>query len=272
MKENVKIFRTPDADNMPFAIESIGISYCDETYRMVRKKARVNVIEYIVSGTGTVKTSSGIFYPSAGDSYVLRAGEWHDYYCGAEEPWTKIWINFRGKLAAPILDAYGLSKSMLLPNLNTSEYLKKIHEIFRVDFTDLDTINSECSVVFLQLCQFIQQNLSIPTHVPLVSDNIEKLKNYIDLHLNEPLTLEKCSSITYLSASQTIRSFRQAYGMPPHKYLAQQRIESAKYLLRTSSLNIQAIALQVGFDDANYFSKYFKKLCGKSPKQYRDSH
>ena len=89
--------------------------------------------------------------------------------------------------------------------------------------------------------------------------------------LDEALTIEKCNSITYLSSSQTTRIFRKYYGMAPYEYLTSRRMQLAQELLRTSSYSIRDIAIQLGFQDQNYFSKYFKMKCGKSPKEFRDA-
>ena len=270
MKEEVKIFLNQNLDEMPYAMESLGISYCDDTYHITRPCAFMNVFEYVISGSGTVKTSTATFHPSAGDSYFLRAGESHDYYSNTKDPWVKIWINVMGPLPTSVLDAYGLTKSTLLPQIDISDYLEQIHKIAYTHTTDMNLMYDRCFVVFVRLCQYIRQALSEHKNFSNISDNIIQLKNYIDTHLEEPLTLEKCNDISHLSTSQTIRSFRQAYGVPPYEYLSQQRIESAKVLLRGSALDIQDIAMQLGFTDQYYFSKYFKKRTGKSPKDYRN--
>lgn len=275
MREDMKNFANPDVNKMPFALQCVGTSYCDETYHMVRAKARVNVIEYVISGTGTVETSTEKFTASAGDSFLLHAGEWHNYYSDPDDPWVKIWFNAFGLLPTHILNSYGFDHSMLFPNLDLSSYIKRIHDISLSTYTDMYEMYDRCCKVFLELCQYMRQELLTAQYSylpPSVPANIAQLKTYIDLNLNEPLTLEKCNSITCLSTSQTIRSFRQAYGMPPYEYLNLQRVDAAKILLKTSPLSIQEIATQVGFDDQNYFSKYFKKKVGKSPKHYRDAY
>ena len=269
MKENVKVFVNPDTGTMPFALEALGTSYCDSTYHMVRPDATVDVIEFVISGSGTVKTSSGTFHSSSGDSYLLRKGETHHYYADEDNPWIKMWINVTGILPSTVLDSYGLHHSMLFPKLDTSAYIKQIHEIGHSDSTDLNTMYDRCFVVFVRLCQYIRQSMEGHNNHSSIPDNIAQLKNYIDLNLGSPLTMEICNSITHLSTSQTIRSFRHTYGVPPYEYLSQQRIESAKVLLRGSSLTLQDIASQLGFSDQFYFSKYFKKRVGQSPKDYR---
>ncbi len=127
----------------------------------------------------------------------------------------------------------------------------------------------QCCRVFLELCQYIRSNLNAGELDKPVLRNISLLKEYLDVHLEEQLNLKKCSEITFLSISQTIRRFRNAYGITPYEYLNQRRILTAKQLLQNSTLSIEEIATKTGFSDHNYFSKYFKKKVGLSPSKFR---
>ena len=267
------IFLTRADPNVPFAIKSIGITYKDSNYRIHRDldQSYIYVIEYVISGHGVVNTPNGTFYPSAGDSYFLRANEIHDFYSDPEDPMEKLWVTMTGTITPALLDSYGLTESRLLPGIDTSHYLEQLMRIVKDSQDDIDTMNAQCSIVFHRLCQFIHANLRVQSQVSEIPENIARLKKYIDSHLDEALTIEKCAGITYLSPSQTTRSFRKYYGMAPYEYLNNQRIEWAQELLRTSSYSIHDIALQLGFQDQNYFSKYFKQKCGKSPSEFRNA-
>ena len=72
MREDVTVFPDLRANQMPFAMECFGTSYCDVSYQMTRACARVDVIEFVLKGTGTVVSPNGTFHPSAGDSYLLQ--------------------------------------------------------------------------------------------------------------------------------------------------------------------------------------------------------
>lgn len=270
MREDVTVFPDLKANQMPFAMECFGISYCDESYQMTRACAQVDVIEFVLKGSGTVESPNGTFHPSAGDTYILRANEPHKYYADSSDPWVKIWVNFQGILTASIMDAYGLRKTMLLSGVNTYDFLKRIHDVASSDTMDMDTIMDRCCMIFVEMCQYIHKQLPANVRPVQIPQNIVLLKEYLDSHLHERLTLEKCSEITYLSISQTIRSFRAAYGVTPYEYLNQRRIRTARLLLRNTSLSIQDIAERTGFQDQNYFSKYFKKKCGESPSKFRN--
>lgn len=269
MKQDAKFFTLSDY-SVPFAIKSIGITYKDSNYRIHRDESLIHVIEYVISGRGIVNTPHGTFYPTAGDSYFLRANEVHDFYSDPNDPMEKIWITVVGTLPPSMLDSYGLNKSMLLPSIDTSPYIEQLLRIVQTSEDDMDAMNTQCCVVFHRLCQFIHKNLQTVNKKSTIPENIVRLKNYIDLHLDKPLTIEDCNSISCLSSSQTTRKFREHYGMAPYEYHNNQRIKWAKELLRTSSYSIHDIATQLGFQDQNYFSKYFKKKCGQWPTEFRN--
>lgn len=267
--EDVHVFPDLPVSRMPFALASFGTSFPNKNYHIERQKSKVTVLEFIVSGTGVVKTTHGSFSPVAGDSYLLMADEAVIYYADADDPWEKIWINLQGTMVKPLLESYGLSSSTLLPGLDLSPFILQIHRIASDKTLTTEQIMDQSFVVFVELCQFIRSNTpkdSCLSHIPA---NIAQLKEYLDNHICEDLSLERCSRITYLSVSQTIRSFRNAFGVTPYEYLNQRRISTAKLLLANSSMSIDQIAVRTGFRDRNYFSKYFKKKTGKSPNQYR---
>ena len=269
MREDLKVFPELDHNNMPFSMEVFGVSYCHGGYEMTRNCSHVTVIAYVLSGSGTVESPHGIFHPKAGDSFLLRANEPHHYYSDDEDPWIFVWLNLQGKLIDPILDTYGLNQTALFPGLNIQDYIMRVHDIGSKENLDTDTMMDMCCQVYLEMCQYIRQNMDAQDKLTHVPRNIAKLKEYLDSHLDERLSLDKCGEITFLSVSQTIRSFRNAYGVTPYEYLNQRRINTAKLLLRNSPLSIEEIAVQTGFPDHNYFSKYFKKKVGQSPSRFR---
>ena len=63
--------------------------------------------------------------------------------------------------------------------------------------------------------------------------------------------------------------FKKEVGISPHKYITDVRIRQAKYLLEYSDLNINEVSVSVGFEDALYFSRMFKKYTGVSPQKYK---
>jgi transcriptional regulator GlxA family with amidase domain len=65
------------------------------------------------------------------------------------------------------------------------------------------------------------------------------------------------------------RRFQQATGMAPLEYVHALRLEEAKQMLESGDLPIEAIANEVGYEDAGYFSRLFRRKVNLTPAQYR---
>jgi transcriptional regulator GlxA family with amidase domain len=65
------------------------------------------------------------------------------------------------------------------------------------------------------------------------------------------------------------RRFQQATGQTPIEYVQNLRIEEARHLLETGELSVEAIANTVGYEDASFFARLFKRHVGLTPAQYR---
>ncbi len=94
--------------------------------------------------------------------------------------------------------------------------------------------------------------------------------SYIQGHYTEKITLNDISRATFYSAAYCENEFKKTTGKSIINYLIDVRINAAKKLLAESSMSCAGIAAAVGFDDANYFSRIFKKRTGYSPIRYRD--
>jgi len=98
-----------------------------------------------------------------------------------------------------------------------------------------------------------------------------RLREFIDSHLAEPLTLGQLASLCTLSEYHFSRMFSLSFGVPPHRYLLSRRLAHAKALLRQGHLPFGEIALACGFASASHFSTRFRQAFGATPGQYRQS-
>ncbi len=98
---------------------------------------------------------------------------------------------------------------------------------------------------------------------------ILSVKNYIDQHYQENLSLEFLADMVHLSSSYLSKLFKKETGQNLSSYIQHVRMEHAKSLLRTTNLKTYEIAEAVGISDPVYFSRIFKKATGYKPKDYR---
>ena len=95
--------------------------------------------------------------------------------------------------------------------------------------------------------------------------------SYIDDHLGEPVPLAKLAELAGLSTYHFCRSFKQSFGVPPHRYHTNRRIEHAKTLLAKPAFSVTDIGLTVGFSETSSFTAAFRKATGLTPTAYHRS-
>lgn len=109
-----------------------------------------------------------------------------------------------------------------------------------------------------------------PVDQPLREPNfkLERAADYIRDHCTQTLKLEDICEAAQLSPSYLIRAFKQHYGMTPHAFLVNRRIQFAQDQLRSGKL-IADVALEAGFADQAHFQRAFKQHLAATPGQYR---
>lgn len=96
------------------------------------------------------------------------------------------------------------------------------------------------------------------------------VKNYIDEHYMDDISVESLADQFQISMSHLNRIFKQSFQISCKEYITEVRVEQAKEHLKTSVLTISEIGNMVGYPDANYFAKVFRKRTGMTPKEYRN--
>lgn len=94
-----------------------------------------------------------------------------------------------------------------------------------------------------------------------------RLKEYIHDNYRENISLDHLSRASDLSPDHVVKLFKKRYGLPPHQYLLNLRIEKAKDLL-AGKMPVTDVAYQSGFFDQSHFIRNFKKIMGVTPKNY----
>lgn len=96
-----------------------------------------------------------------------------------------------------------------------------------------------------------------------------RLREFIDTHLDQPLSLGQLAGLCALSEYHFARMFQLSFGLPPHRYVLAQRLLRAQQLLQGSALPLGEIALACGFASASHFSNRFRQAFSATPGQYR---
>lgn len=105
---------------------------------------------------------------------------------------------------------------------------------------------------------------------PSLSKPVRACIDYIDLHLEDELTLQTLAGISGYSEYYISKRFKKETGETPKEYIRKKRLERAKFLLRASSADIQNISDRLRFYSQSYFSEVFRKEYGITPTGWRE--
>jgi AraC-like DNA-binding protein len=91
----------------------------------------------------------------------------------------------------------------------------------------------------------------------------------MDAVSHEAWPVRRLARVSGVSEAHFARSFKEAFGTPPHRYLLTRRIERAKALLRETDLPITEVAFQTGWGSLGTFGRTFRDITGESPRELR---
>jgi AraC-like DNA-binding protein len=101
---------------------------------------------------------------------------------------------------------------------------------------------------------------------------IARVRAFIEENLHSNIETRDLSAVAQRSPAHFSRSFKQAFGEPPHAYVIKRRLERACHLMVATSESLSEIALSVGFSDQSHLCKLFRRAFGQSPSVWRRHH
>lgn len=244
-----------------------GHYYCDSTYQVQRSSYNSYLIMYIKKGAGYLKSpdKTGSFY--AGDLITVDCYQPHTY--AATKDSEILWVHFNGATSREYVEAVKSSDRMIcsLTNGLTAERLfLSILTAVKTQERGMDALCS-CHIVRL-LTEILSTDRNCRISDPS-SHIVEDTLSYISSHICEELPLKQLADRAGLSPFYFSRIFKKETGFTPHNYILHNRINIAKFYLKSSHYSIKEICFHSGFPTESSFCTTFKKICGMTPGEYR---
>jgi AraC family transcriptional regulator len=130
-------------------------------------------------------------------------------------------------------------------------------------------IESLGTVLCIRIARPFVGRLPLPTGKGLSPQRLRRVRDYVEAHLDDDLSLTVLADIACLSPYHFSRSFKQATGVGPQRYVIQRRLERAKRLLRQSHQPLAWIAQEAGFADQSHLTQSFRREMGVTPGRFR---
>lgn len=170
------------------------------------------------------------------------------------------------------LDAAGNVLYLSLSLLNNGEEL--VSEIFKDNSNGYRSLYETSSVAqIMDWLKTLRDGLceSMITHYKDYKNHIVvNVKRYISQHIQEKLTLNKVSEVFNISPSYLSVVFSKYNDVGFNDYISQCKIEEAKRLMKTGEYKVYEISDMLGYENAFYFSRVFKKVTGVAPRDYQN--
>jgi AraC family transcriptional regulator len=131
-----------------------------------------------------------------------------------------------------------------------------------------DALNTALAVQITR--RFVDQAaINLAPSNGLSRERLQRVRDYVEAHLDEELSLTVLADIACLSPYHFSRSFKQTAGVGPQHYVIQRRVERAKTLMRRTNQPLALIAQEAGFADQSHLTAIFHRETGVTPGRFR---
>jgi AraC family transcriptional regulator, arabinose operon regulatory protein len=255
-------------DCLPLAV---GYYEAAHGHNMSRQRHDDNILIYCFAGKGWLNTDSWQGAVSSGELLVLPSGVRHRYWADKQTPWSIYWCHFSGTLAGEYVQHLrGDCNSPVVPLGQAPGLIAQFQTLLQTTGNGYDLramVHAAC--MLKQLLTYIAVLVRDKSSSAGNDFDVQALQALMLQNLDKALDLDYLASHVGLSKYHFSKRYKQATGFSPIQHLIRMKVEYARYLLQTSDTPIAEIATKVGYDDALYFSRQFKRVTGCSPRTFR---
>ena len=166
-------------------------------------------------------------------------------------------VNF--EVRYPIIDPFGSQIVSTITHENEGGLLDRIL---------VDALNMALAVRIVR--HFVDPSkITLAPSNGLSRERLQRVCDYIEAHLDDRPTLADLAAVACLSPYHFSRSFKQAVGVGPQRYVRQRRLDRAKTLMRRTNQPLALIAQEAGFADQSHLNLVFRREVGMIPGRYR---
>lgn len=254
------------ARELLYYVTSCGRFFTEYGYQISRENYNNYMVFYIIDGRLSVESEGRTMIADKGKVGFLNCHSPHEYHTIGHTEF--LWVHFDGgvteKFYRYITHLYGgfvflhpdaegvkemltrlVSRYQSSQRFSETECSRQLYTLLTHLFSGADGTREDAQAPLASALQFIQENMS------------------------RPITLHDMAASVNMSHYHFSHQFKKFYGCSPYEYLMIQRINLAKYLLKTTDRPVKEIARQAGYQNASTFSSVFMAKVGLSPTEFR---
>ncbi|MDD0968339.1 MULTISPECIES: helix-turn-helix transcriptional regulator [Pseudomonas] len=227
----------------------------------------------ITAGRSTYVHEQSSYEVAAGTVVLMNPGDVHACNPIDDQPWSYLMLYVETPWLTDLQHQLEFSAELEFrrfadTHLNDARLFRDLNALYGVLVDEQqDVLRKQSAAV--EFFSDLQLRLNpIESRLREPNFKLERAADFIRRHCTDLLSLDDICAAAELSPSYLIRAFKQHYGMTPHAFLINQRIQFARECLRRGQL-IADVALEAGFADQAHFQRAFKQHLAATPGQYR---
>lgn len=235
------------------------------------------LIHTVLSGEGSFECDGQRHLCRTGDTFVILPGVLFSYEAHERNPWHYKWVAFEEKGAPLLMADMGITPARPVIHCSEQEALEELSSMYsriRCGFNQsphpwLEDLEASgwLKLLLHKLAMLNHSHLPNPD-LSDIERGVRQTERWISTQYHQQLSIDQMARALGYHRAHLSKLFKQHTGLSPMRYLMKVRIDKAKSLMNTS-ISIHEIAASVGFNDALYFSKQFRKWTGMTPSEYR---
>lgn len=226
---------------------------------------------YVIKGKGMFHVEKEIYDVKADDLVIVNANVMHTESSKEKEPLEYIVLGIEG---ISLFSNENYSHSIH----NYKDFKHEILFYMKTILKEAEAKSEYYNVISQHLLEILLIKVIRRTKTKLEIEDSKKhnhecayIKNYIDIHYRENITLDILSDISYMNKYYLVHSFKKYSGMTPIHYLNNKRLTEAASMLKNTDYSVSQVTSIIGMSSQSYFSQSFKKKYKMSPMDYRKS-
>jgi len=267
----------PSENFIDMGLYQFGWEQCDPSHSFGPAARNHFLFHYVISGTGLLiamnSNGESVQYSiKSGQGFMLFPQQICTYIADSKIPWEYAWLEFDGLRVKQTLEMAGL-------NINNPVYKARYKDIAQTMKDEMLYIvnHKDASPFHLigHLCLFIDALLRSSNSTQITKGNtlrdfyIKEAISYIEQNFQNEITIENIAEFCGLNRSYFGKIFHESIGKTPQEFLISYRMTKAAELLKLTDLPIADIGNAVGYPNQLHFSRAFKNVYEKPPRQWR---
>lgn len=221
-----------------------------------------------MEGSYDIAINGGKTYQTDAGGFFIAASQVTQHITHHNDPTTGRMSNRWIFLDVTVNQKYRLEQLYDFPTLLPSGEAEEMSRLFDALFADYDDPCERMSLYY----KIVKCLLRVATPREEIADSgLLRVIDYLHTNYAKPISVAELAAVAHLSESYFYSCFKKQFGISPIAYLNHYRLTVASDLLKESDLPITRISEAVGFSDALYFSRLFRKTFRLSPRSYRQS-